>query len=94
MDLEFLHERDAHRYTARVGGDLVSALDYALSPTEISFTHTFTPPPHRGKGYAGKLVDFAIDDVETTTELRVRPMCWYVGEWFDKHPERANLLTR
>jgi len=94
MDLEFSHDRDAHRYVASSGGQMVSALDYALSPEAISFTHTFTPPPHRGKGYAGELVAFAIDDVESTTSLRVRPMCWYVGEWFDKHPERAGLLSR
>jgi uncharacterized protein len=94
MDLEFTHDREARRYTAHRGGELVSALDYALSPTAISFTHTFTPPPHRGHGYAGQLVEFAIDDVESTTDLQVRPMCWYVGDWFDKHPERASLLTR
>jgi hypothetical protein len=35
-----------------------------------------------------------MDDVETTSDRKVLPMCWYVGEWFDKHPERAGLLTR
>ena len=94
MALEFEHDTDAHRYLVRKGGEMVSALDYALSPDAISFTHTFTPPPHRGNGYAGELVAWAVDDVEKNTTLRIRPSCWYVGEWFDRHPERADLLTR
>jgi predicted GNAT family acetyltransferase len=39
-------------------------------------------------------VEFAVDDVAATTGYRIVPMCWYVGEWFDRHPERADLLTR
>jgi hypothetical protein len=21
-------------------------------------------------------------------------MCWFVGKWFDEHPEKADLLSR
>lgn len=94
MELEFDHDTDAKRYIVRKGGEMVSTLDYALSPTAVSFTHTFTPPPHRGHGYAADLVAFAVDDVEKNTELSIRPSCWYVGQWFDRHPERAGLLNR
>ena len=45
-------------------------------------------------GTANDSEAFAVDDVESTTEYRVVPMCWYVGEWFDQNPERAALLTR
>ena len=34
-----------------------------------------------------------MDDVEKTSDRHVVPMCWYVGKWFDEHPERADLLT-
>ena len=37
------------------------------------------------------IVEFAINDVESTTDYRVIPMCWYVGEWFDEHPD--SILT-
>jgi hypothetical protein len=35
-----------------------------------------------------------MNDVEKSSGRRVVPMCWYVADWFDKHPERAGLLTR
>ncbi len=91
---EFTHEADARRYAMRIDGQLVAVVDYAVNGGAISFTRTFTNPPFRGNGYAADVVKFAVDDVERNSERRIVPMCWYVGEWFDKNPERASLLTR
>jgi predicted GNAT family acetyltransferase len=88
------HEPDARRYALHVDDTLVAVVDYAVNGNSISFTHTYTAPKLRGQGFAGQIVEFAVDDVEKTTPYRVVPMCWYVGEWFDKHPERAGLLSR
>lgn len=90
----FAHEPDAHRYVLTIDGQLVAVADYVVNGSSISFNHTYTNPKQRGHGYAGEVVQFAMDDVQTTTDLRVLPMCWYVAEWFDKHPERGGLLTR
>ena len=94
MSKEFANRPDAHRYTLHIDGNLASAVDYAINGNAISFTHTFTDPKRRGQGLAGDIVEFAVNDVESSTSYRIVPMCWYVGEWFDKHPERAALLTR
>ncbi|WP_022883136.1 GNAT family N-acetyltransferase [Gryllotalpicola ginsengisoli] len=94
MSEELKHDTQAHRYTLTVDGKLVSAADYRVNGDRISFTHTFTDPMQRGNGYAGRVVDYAMDDVERNTKYRVVPMCWYVAKWFDEHPERAHLLTR
>ena len=94
MARELIHDADKRRYELRIDGALVSALDYVLRPESISFTHTFTDPKQRGKGFAGELVSYAIDDVEKNSVRRVIPMCWYVGQWFDEHPDRAGLLNR
>ena len=88
------HETDANRYVLRIDDELVAVADYVINGTSISFNHTFTNPKLRGKGYAGEVVEFAVDDVESNTKLKIIPMCWYVGKWFDEHPERAELLTR
>jgi hypothetical protein len=88
------HDVDAHRYVLRIDDALVAAADYVVSGSTISFTHTFTDPKLRGNGYAAEVVEFAMNDVESTSDRRVVPMCWYVGKWFDEHPERANLLSR
>jgi predicted GNAT family acetyltransferase len=84
----------ANRYTRGIVGVLARAGDYRVSGDAISFTHTFTDPKRRGQGLAAEIVEFAVDDVAATTGYRIVPMCWYVGEWFDRHPERADLLTR
>ena len=91
---QLAHEPDAKRYTLTIDGHLAALADYAVNGNSISFHHTYTQPALRGKGYAAELVAFAIDDVEKTSTRRVVPMCWYVAQWFDEHPERAALLTR
>jgi predicted GNAT family acetyltransferase len=91
---QLLHEPDASRYTLVRDGQLAAVADYHINGNSISFTHTFTQPHLRGEGLAAEVVEFAMNDVEQNSTRRVVPMCWYVAEWFDKHPERAGLLTR
>jgi uncharacterized protein len=94
MAKEFVNEPDRKRYVLRVDGQIASVVDYAIHGTSISFHHTYTAPHQRGKGLAAEIVQYAVNDVEATTDLHIVPMCWYVGEWFDQHPERAGVLTR
>jgi len=94
MATEFSNETDANRYAMRIDGELVGVLDYSVLGSSISLTRAFTVPPQRGKGYAADLVAYAVDDIERSSELSIVPMCWYVAEWFDKHPERSGLLQR
>ncbi len=94
MATEFSNEPDEKRYAMRVDGAQVAVLDYSILGTAISLTRAFTIPSQRGKGLAGQLVAYAVDDIEATTSLRIVPMCWYVAEWFDAHPERRHLLER
>jgi len=94
MATTFAHEPDARRYTMHLDGTLVAVLDYRTNAGQISFNHTFTNPQHRGNGFAAQLVEFAVNDVEKSTDLTIVPMCWYVGDWFADHPERSALLSR
>lgn len=94
MGKQLLHEPDAKRYTLTVDGHLAAVADYAINGNSISLHHTFTQPHLRGKGYAAEVVEFAVDDVEANSSRRIVPMCWYVGQWFDEHPDREGLLTR
>jgi predicted GNAT family acetyltransferase len=91
---EFTHEPDGNRYVLRIDGELAAIIDYRISGNAISFTRTFTVPHRRGQGLAAEITEFAVNDVEQGSARRIIPMCWYVGEWFDKHPERADLLNR
>ena len=88
------HQPDARRYALLVDGRVVSVADYAINGNSISFTHTYTQPQYRNRGLAEQVVSFAMDDVERNSTRRVVPMCWYVSEWFETHPDRTGLLTR
>jgi predicted GNAT family acetyltransferase len=90
MDIE--HDAARRRYLLRVDGQIASALDYTDNAGVVSMTSTFTNPPFRRRGLAAVLVEHAVDDVATQGK-RIVPMCWYVAEWFDAHPERADLLA-
>lgn len=94
MTKVFAHDPEASRYTLAVDGELAAVADYRINGDSISFNHTYTPPKLRGRGYAAEVVEFAVDDVAENSHRRVVPMCWYVAEWFDAHPERAALLKR
>lgn len=94
MNKIFANEPDAARYVLRDGDTLVATVDYATNGRAISFTRAFTSPQFRGRGLAAEIVEYAVDHVASSSTLPIVPMCWYVGEWFDKHPERAGLLSR
>ncbi|MDN4613962.1 GNAT family N-acetyltransferase [Leifsonia sp. F6_8S_P_1B] len=94
MATEFSNETDANRYAMRMDGELVGVLDYRILGGSISLTRAFTAPHRRGHGYAAQLVEYAVDDIERRGDLTVVPMCWYVADWFDAHPERSGLLQR
>jgi predicted GNAT family acetyltransferase len=92
MSEEYTNETDAHRYVLRVDGQIASVVDYSVLGDAISMPHTYTNPSMRGQGLAGKIVEYAVNDVEQNTNFHIVPMCWYVDKWFTEHPERADLL--
>ncbi|MFP3467464.1 GNAT family N-acetyltransferase [Leifsonia sp. SIMBA_070] len=94
MATEFSDQTEENRYAMHVDGELVAVLDYRILGDAISLTRAFTMPDQRGKGYAGQLVEYAVDDIEKNGTRHIVPMCSYVGDWFDAHPDRAALLQR
>lgn len=94
MSKDFSHDEDAQRYVLRIDGAIAAALDYALRGDAISLVRTFTAPHLRGHGLAGEVTEFGVNDIEKNTALRIVPMCWYVDDWFARHPEREGLLKR
>jgi predicted GNAT family acetyltransferase len=90
--MEFEHDASRHRYLGRLDGEVVCSLDYADSGEVVSMTRTFTNPPFRGRGYAAEITAHAVAEAAAAGR-RVRPMCWYVAQWFDDHPEQAALLA-
>ncbi|WP_295784402.1 GNAT family N-acetyltransferase [uncultured Microbacterium sp.] len=93
-DLHFADDKAASRFTLHRGDDLVSVLDYRDDGRTIALTRAFTVPTFRGHGYAAVVTERAVDAIEADGGREIIPVCWYVGEWFESHPERAGLLHR
>ncbi|UNK70257.1 GNAT family N-acetyltransferase [Microbacterium sp. H1-D42] len=91
-DFVLVNEKDAGRFTLTRGGVLVSVLDYRDDGSTVALTRAFTIPTYRGHGYAAMVTAGAVADIETRGDRRVDPVCWYVAEWFEDHPEKQHLL--
>lgn len=93
MAEEFSHNEADHRYVASIDGEFAGEARYTLRGDVAEFDHTFVPQQFGGRGVAGRLVQFAMDDVRAKAEWTVRPACSYVISWFGKHPDYSDLLA-
>lgn len=58
----------------------------------VEINRTFVDESLRGQGVAGKLLEETAAAIEHNGRL-ARPTCTYAIHWFDKHPERHDLLA-
>lgn len=91
-ELELQNNREAFRFEALEGGELVSQIDYLIAGNVVSLTHTGTPAHQRGRGLAGKLVKYALDEIRANGQ-RVEPLCPYVASYIADNPEYADLVS-
>jgi predicted GNAT family acetyltransferase len=90
--VQLLDRPDRSRYEAVVDGEVVAFADYEAREDVVVLPHTVTKPALRGRGFAGHVVRFALDDIRASGR-RVVPSCWYVARFIDEHPEYADLLA-
>ena len=84
------HNTTAKRFEADIEGDL-ALLDYEIEKHSMVLTHTFVPPPLRGRGIAEALVRAALDYARLEKHSIV-PACSYVARFVARHPVYADLL--
>jgi uncharacterized protein len=82
----------AQRYEAHVEGDLAGFLDYVVKRGRLALVHTEVLPGREGKGIAGALAAFALDDARRRG-LRVIATCPYVRAYVERHPETHDLVV-
>lgn len=95
-DVEITHNAAQHRYEARIDGELAGFADYELNEEAVVFTHTEVDDAFEGHGVGSTLARFALDDVRAGgagQRLRVDPVCPFIRDWIDKHPEYADLIA-
>ncbi|MEO6827089.1 MAG: GNAT family N-acetyltransferase [Microbacteriaceae bacterium] len=94
MEAEVRREPENSRYALVRDGETIGFADYEVQGNVILFTHTEVDPEYQGQGLAAQLVHEALEDVRTTTDLRLIPLCSYVSAWLGRHPEYQDLRSR
>ncbi|HEY7112526.1 MAG TPA: GNAT family N-acetyltransferase [Thermoanaerobaculia bacterium] len=92
-DVPIENHEAAHRFEARFPRG-TAFLKYHYDPAgRIHLDHTEVPVPLRHHGIAALLAEAALDFAKRRN-LRVVPVCPYVIEYLDRHPERSLLVDR
>ena len=81
------------RFELLVDEEVIGIAAYEDTGEMLVFTHTEIQPGHEGKGYAGTLIRFALDEVRER-ELLALPVCPFVQGWIEKHPDYHDLDYR
>lgn len=65
-------------------------IDYMSEPDKVVITHTVIRDEFGGRGYAGRLAKHVLDDIRDSGK-KVVPVCSYIQNYIEKHPEYADL---
>ena len=89
---EVRHNPDEQRYELFLDERRVGFVDYRPHGEAWAFVHTEIEPELRGRGLGARLVAGALDDVRKRGG-HVVPLCWFVAEFIEGHPDYAELLA-
>ena len=74
-------------------GRMIAEIDFPEeSAGVVNITHTFVDNSLRGQGIAGRITQAAADQLRSEGRKAVLS-CSYAVEWFDEHPEYADVLA-
>jgi len=82
---------DSARYEVTLDAAPAGYTAYMLRPGLIAFVHTEIEERFEGHGLASRLIAFALDDARGRG-LAVFPLCPFVNEFIERHPEYLDLV--
>ena len=92
MDAIVRDAPERSRYEILVDGEVVGFTEYLVEGDTVVMPHTEVVPRLRRRGYAGRLVGDALDDLRAQGK-QVVPICWYVREFIEDHEGYADLVA-
>lgn len=87
-------KNEAGRYTVYDGDTAHGWIDYDTRGDALRLLHTEVPPSEREQGVGGEVVRLILDEIRTTTDARIEPLCPFVQSWLQRHPEYSELTQR
>ena len=70
----------------------VAVAQYKLDGDVLHMTHTIVPQAAEGQGIGSRLVKGVLDEARSRG-LKVDPICPFVRDYIDRHPEYKDLLA-
>ena len=91
-DVSVSNEGARQRYEIAVGGQLAGFVQYRAVPGALELVHTEVLPQYEGRGIAGRVAQFALDDARRQGR-QVLPSCSYIARYIERRPELQDLLA-
>jgi predicted GNAT family acetyltransferase len=78
-DVQIADNREAHRYEARLDGNVVGYASHAQDePGRLVILHVEVDPASEGRGIGTQLVEYVLEDARTR-DLTVVPQCSFAA---------------
>lgn len=87
--LDIVNNEPAKRFEVKLEND-VAIVEYQLTASIITFTHTEVPPQFEGHGIAGKMAKVALDYAKSHN-LKVLALCPFIKAYILRHPEYQSI---
>lgn len=91
MAAEVRENSELHRFELPIEGDAVAAAYYRIEDGRLILTHTEVPTEYSGQGIATQLAAGTFDLLRKSGRKAVLK-CPFMGEFFAKHPEYADIV--
>jgi len=90
-----VHDESGSRFVLMRGDDEIGGTYYETRPDGgIVFTHTEVDQELQERGLGSKLVKDALDQLRTSTNVRIGATCPFVRKFLAEHPEYNDLTSR
>jgi predicted GNAT family acetyltransferase len=90
-----VHDEAGSRFVLKRGDEEIGFTEYVTREDGgIVFTHTEVDQELQERGLGSKLVRGALDQLRTSTSVRIRATCPFVRRFLSEHPEYEDLTAR
>lgn len=91
-DFQVVDDAEAARFELRRDGETVGLASYQRQGDRVVIPHVETFPQHRGQGYAARLMDGALAQIQASGH-KVVPLCPFAAAHIRDNPEYHDLVA-
>lgn len=92
LPIEVVDNPEESRYELRLAGRLIGLAAYRRRNGRIVFTHTEVDESAEGRGFGSRLAAGALEHARQAG-LDVVPLCPFMAQYIEQHPEYEGLLA-